>query len=125
MRTSDKVACMATRILPVALNATPPVGLGQVVAHGRTGSELTVLSLTFSNALGGDVTINCWVFEALVNEWFHAGAAVGNYQKVFEPGGKDAFVVPENMPFYLQCVSGTVDAGQCYVDCPPISGNTL
>lgn len=131
MRTADKVAHPVSRFLGqsaavptgVALpTAAPNPNAGNwEVAHGITGSDDCILTVALDNTVAQTTVISCLWWSAKANQWLKAGANNGIYQKSFEAGGTDVFVLPENVPYYL-FGNFAISAGLVYTDGLPPPG---
>jgi len=117
VRTADKVAQSLIRSLPADTgnNAAPSSLTDPTLAHGAIGTDNCILTVGVRNAVSGNTTITCWWWSGAMKEWLKAGANIGVYQKVYEPGTADAFTLPEQSFYYLQ-TSQVLTAGQLWTD---------
>jgi hypothetical protein len=119
VRSADKVAQSITRKIVGGISTSAPTSTDPAVAQGRTGSDDCVLTVGVDPTVSGNTTITCYWFSTFMGKWLLAGANSGVYQKVFEPGTADVFVLPEQSAFFLKgsqaisdgliCVDGTLN----------------
>lgn len=104
VRAAGTVAHTPTRLLPNGIGSSAPSPItDQTQAHGVSGSEDCVLTVAVDPTVSGNTTITCYIWCNIfgTGKWIKAGGNSGVYEKVWEPGCSDVFVVPESTPFFL------------------------
>jgi hypothetical protein len=129
VRAAANVAHKPSRNIPGGLsaNAAPP-NLNDVnLALGRTGTDDCILTIGLSNSIGGGpYYINVYYWCAILKEWLKAGANDSFYQKAFEAGGTDVYLLPENSFWWAGVATGgAIAAGKAVSDGFDFTPNTV
>lgn len=121
IRTKNLIIHTLTRKLPLvfdtathAINTTSPNSLGGIeVAMGIAGQD-GMVTIAIDAASGGNRALSAWTYSALAAQWLKLGASSSSYQKTFESGTIDGFVIPEKAAFFVTSDVAIVNA---WTDC--------
>ncbi len=126
-RTANLVAQRANRLLPNGIGTVVPTGaITQAMGIAPSTCIVTVALLD----IGANQAISCYVFSQTAflqtgNGWLKAGCVAAKYQLTFEARGMDAFVVPEDSPYFLVASVGVAANAALVNDRGPHAANPL
>jgi hypothetical protein len=121
-RVADKVAQHTSRKIPGGTtSATPSPITNPAIAHGRTGSDLCVLTVGVRNSVSGPTNLTLYIFDPAMGEWVLGGGISTINTKAFASGSTDVFVLPEQSLFYLVS-SQTLPDNAIWVDGTNLQG---